>query len=163
MLIHYWKHTVCPVAGSIHNPTSGPIALQMHVKSVVVWLMGEIRGENTTKSGKEKGLKDWIRPQVGDNPKTFCRFCKCETQAHHKGITYIVCHTCTNSADHLCGLIGKCTALNNHPTAACMFKELQRDIGEARYSFVIDKSKESCVYLFGIDSPASEKSLQLLK
>ena len=29
------------------------------------------------------GLKDWIRLQVGDNKKVFCRFCKCEIGAHH--------------------------------------------------------------------------------
>lgn len=113
-------------------------------------------GRNTGESGKEKGFKDWIQPQG-------------------LGLTYIVCHTCTHSADHLSEWIGsacvqdielhhtKCTALINHPTAACMFKELRRDIGEAQYCFVIDKSKQSCVYLFGTDSPASEKSLQLLK
>ena len=31
----------------------------------------------------ESGLKDWIRPQVGDNTKAFCRFCKCEVRAYH--------------------------------------------------------------------------------
>lgn len=50
---------------------------------------GRNTGGNTTKSGKEKGLKDWIKPQVGDNPKTFCGFCKRETPAHHKGITSV--------------------------------------------------------------------------
>ncbi|XP_051798030.1 uncharacterized protein LOC127531856 [Acanthochromis polyacanthus] len=32
---------------------------------------------------KETSLKDWIRPQVGDSSKAFCRYCKCEIRAHH--------------------------------------------------------------------------------
>ena len=32
---------------------------------------------------KEGGMKDWTRPQVGDDTKASCRFCKCEIRAHH--------------------------------------------------------------------------------
>lgn len=32
---------------------------------------------------KESGLKDWIRPQMGDVSKAVCRFCTCEIRAHH--------------------------------------------------------------------------------
>lgn len=48
-----------------------------------------------------------------------------------------------NSVDHLGELIikmhrNKCTALINHATAPCMFKDLQRNIGDAQCSLVID-------------------------
>lgn len=101
-------------------------------------------------------------------------------RAELKVATYGACHTSINSVDHLGELIcstcdkdikihrTKCTALINHTIAPSMFTELQRDIGGAEYSLVIDEStdvssvkqlcvvlqydtEQSCVHLFGFD------------
>nr|XP_023650930.1 uncharacterized protein LOC111835164 [Paramormyrops kingsleyae] len=86
-------------------------------------------------------------------------------RAELKVATYVACHTSIKSVDHLGELMcstcdkdikmhrTKCTALINHAIAPCMFKDLQRDIGGAEYSLVIDEStdissvKQLCVVI----------------
>ncbi|MEQ2272256.1 hypothetical protein XENORESO_017615 [Xenotaenia resolanae] len=35
---------------------------------------------------KENAVKEWIRPQLGDDSKALCLFCKCEIHAHHSDL-----------------------------------------------------------------------------
>lgn len=88
-----------------------------------------------------------------------------QDRAELKVATYVACHTSIKSVDHLGELMcstcdedikihrTKCTALINHAIAPCMFTELQRDIGGADYSLVIDEStdipsvKQLCVVI----------------
>ena len=68
--------------------------------------------------------------------------------------TYVACHTSIRCIDCLGEIIGtdcdmdmsihrtKCEALIKNVVAPCMFNDLLKDIGESRYSLIIDESTD---------------------